>query len=308
MVLLSNSSDSLFHFLRPAWLLLFIPIILIGWQCLRQDDPRTSYRGEIASHLLSHLIVAAKNRPRFRPLHLMLIIWCLGTIALAGPSWRREASPFGEETSGLMILVKVTPSMEATDLPPSRLERARLKVQELLLLREGSPTGLVAYSGSAHMVMPMTSDSGIINHMLEALEAGVLPEDGDRLDQALNLAREAIENKSGGGSILILADSIADYQLDALATIRKSRGPSIQILSCNATPGSLNSGAQALGATLHVMSADNSDIESIQNRAESALAFSSGDDDRWRDDGFLLMPLLALGLLFWGRRGWAVTE
>ena len=303
-----------FHFLRPAWLLLLLPAAWVVWRLARRSNPKLAYRDEIAEHLLVHIVVAPRQRPKVRPLGVIAGLWLIGIIALAGPAWQRQPAAFGEETSGLMIVMKFSRSMEAGDLLPSRLERARLKVNDLLALRGGSPTGLIAYSGSAHQVMPMTTDGEIIGHMLEALSPDVMPEEGDRLADAVAMARDAIANSENrSGSILVIADAVSGEQLPQLEALRDGGLPGTQFLAIAADrstlePSGLAGAAKALGSTISVIEADDSDVQAIQRRSESALAFGTGEDELWRDEGIVLLPLLALGMLFWARRGWSIQQ
>ena len=123
----------------------------------------------IADHLLKHLLVSEREPKKVRPVYLLAVLWLTGIIALAGPTWDRESSPFIQDTAGLIIALKVTPTMLAQDIQPSRLERATQKIHDLLKLRIGAKTALIAYSGSAHLTMPLTVDPKIIDMFSQAL-------------------------------------------------------------------------------------------------------------------------------------------
>jgi len=111
------------HFLRPWWLLTLVPALLLVWAMRRQQDAARPWRGLVAPHLLPHLLSRGGPRRRLQPAHLLLIVWLLATLAVAGPTWRREPAPFAEDTSALVIAVKVTPTMLAQDIQPSRRAR-----------------------------------------------------------------------------------------------------------------------------------------------------------------------------------------
>jgi von Willebrand factor type A domain len=181
-----------FHFLRPLWLLALVPAALIGWLLWRQRDPLRSYRTNIAPHLLTHLVIKAGKRSLLRPEVVLLCILPLSILALAGPSWRQEPSPFAEDQAAAIVVLKIAPSMQASDLQPSRLERAQHKLHDWLALRPGARVGLIAYSGSAHLVMPLTRDSRIVEQMAQALEPSVMPVQGDALKRSISLRAAAI--------------------------------------------------------------------------------------------------------------------
>src|SRR5262249_5426661 len=146
---------------------------------------------------------------RFTPLLLIAIGWAISVIAIAGPTWRREPAPFADDTAALAIVVKVTPSMTTEDIEPSRLARSVQKIHDLLTQRRGAKTALIAYAGSAHLVMPITSDGGIIDTFAQSLDPKIMPSDGDAAADALKLADQTL---AGSGSILWITDSVAPEQ------------------------------------------------------------------------------------------------
>ena len=168
-----------FHFLRPLWLLALVPAALTGWLLWQQMDPLRGYRSSIAPHLLAHLVIRAGKTSFLRPEVVLVCVLPLSILALAGPSWRQEPSPFAEDQAAAIAVIKIAPSMQASDLQPSRLERAQHKLHDWLALRPGARVGLIAYSGSAHLVMPLTRDSRIVEQMAQALEPSVMPVQGD---------------------------------------------------------------------------------------------------------------------------------
>ena len=110
-----------FHFLRPLWLTAVIPAGLILYAMQRKQDRAHSYKQIIAPHLLSHLLVGADQNRRFSPIYLLALLWLTIIFALAGPTFQQELSPFAEENAAVMLVLKVTDSMLAEDIKPSRL-------------------------------------------------------------------------------------------------------------------------------------------------------------------------------------------
>jgi Ca-activated chloride channel family protein len=260
-------------------------------------------------HLLPHLMVGEAKRKGVRPIHVLGLVWALGALAMAGPSWRAAPSPFPLDP-GLVIVLKASASMQATDVQPSRLERARHKLRDLLSLRRGDATGLIVYSGSAHLVMPLTRDERIIPIMLEELTPDLMPADGDALADALVAAQRLLQRADVPGSVLVVADSVAGAQADAVAALDYPLP--VQFLSVQALDAQVDAGlaraAAALGAGVQSLSADERDVTRIGRRARGlAGATQEGTDaHRPEDAGYLLLPLVALLALAWSRRGWVV--
>lgn len=300
------------HLLRPYWLLALIPVALLWWALWRRQDAHGAWRQLIAPHLLDHLLVAAGRRARLRPIHLLLAVWLLSLLALSGPSWQKEPSPFAEDEAGMVVVLKVTPSMMATDVQPTRLDRAKHKLRDILERREAGATALIAYSGSAHVVMPLTRDSRIIEIMAEGLVPDTMPKEGDALAEALKLSETLVEKSGTANSVLIIADTVSPGQTPALERYAKRRSLPIQSLAVTAPGAQVDSGLQQatrlLKANMTALTVDDTDVAQLTRQAQrdvrSVAAEQSGE--RWKDAGCWLLPPIALCALVWGRKGWVV--
>ena len=299
-----------FHFLRPHWLLLMLPALLTWYALWRQQDRTAAWLEVFDKHLLEQLVVGESTRRRLRPMHALLVAWIVTAIALAGPAWQVEPSPFASDEAGLVVLLKVNGTMLANDIQPTRLARAKHKIRDLLELREGAATGLIVYSGSAHLVMPLTRDDRIISAMIEDLTPDLMPSEGDALADALQLAERLLQDSGVPGSVLVIADNVSPAQVDLLAASDTRR--SVQFLSLQAmgaaTDVGLQNAASEVDARVVELTVDGADVESLAQRAQSSIRVvaDSGEGTRWVDAGYNLLPLLALLALMWSRRGWLV--
>ncbi|MDF1700010.1 MAG: VWA domain-containing protein [Planctomycetota bacterium] len=285
-----------FHFLRPAWLLIVPAAILLGWLYSRRRDPAQRYADMIAPHLLAHLVVGGAGKRRFGPALVFLGLG-LGGIAVAGPTWRQEASPFADDKAAVILTLDASASMKTKDLAPSRFERAKQKARDLLALREGGRTGIVVYSGSAHVVLPLTDDLGILELYLGALDPGILPREGKRTDLALAEAQALLDRDKTPGTIVLLTDEVP------LEAIRGHKGAPVRVL--RVAPGA--TGASS-GAEVTRLTADDADVRTVDDGIERHLASAQAEDGttRWQDMGWYLLLPLVLASLFWFRRGWSV--
>lgn len=295
-----------FHFLRPWWLLTLIPALLIVWGIHRRSSAGFPWQGIVADHLVPYLVRGAQEKHRQGPVLLLLAGVITVIIVLAGPSWKREPSPFADDVAALAIVVKVTPSMETEDIAPNRLERSVQKVQDLLARRGGAKTALIAYSGTAHVVMPATTDAGIINSFAAALAPAVMPEEGDAAAEALKLADKSLAD-AGGGSILWITDGVSSDEVAAVSAWRSKTRTPVRILAPVSGEGelrALRSSAETDHADLIPLAADDSDIDQLARASRFGSVTGGGEDARWRDSGYALVPLLALLMLPFFRKGW----
>src|SRR5262245_54444609 len=290
-----------FHLLRPLWLLALIPLAAIFAALLRRQNPRAQWGGVIAPHLLQHLIVQPGQGRGANPLYLVASGLVLGIVALSGPTWRRELPPFVEDKAPLMIVLALSSSMDQPDVAPTRLERAKQKVSDLLAARAGARSGLIAYAGTAHLVMPLTDDRSVIGPFLAALVTGLMPSDGKNVGAAVALATQFMAAEPVAGTILVVADDLDE------PAIRQAAGRNgVALLSvAPAQPGQ----GIGLGSDVVRVSVDNSDIQAIERRIETRFQSAQGDafGMQWRGEGYwLLFPIALLGLL-WFRRGTTVA-
>jgi len=147
---------SAFHFLRPYWLLLIVPALWLPWLWTRRHDLKRQLDGLIAPHLISALVITPVQRQALRPVHLLALLLGLGALAAAGPTWTEDRPDFLDNRAPLILAFDLSPSMDADDVPPSRLTAAKHKMHALLARRARACNALIAYAGSAHLVLPAT--------------------------------------------------------------------------------------------------------------------------------------------------------
>lgn len=323
MDFLSNLEQ--FHFLRPLWLLLIIPAAYLLWSVYQRSDSLRAWKRVISPQLLDHLLLRDGGKEgRWQPVYMLGVGWLLGILALAGPGWQMQPSPFSEDLAAMFIVIKITPEMLARDIQPNRLQRSVLKIHDLLELKKDVRTGLIAYAGSAHLVMPLTSDAGIINSFAAALEPGIMPIKGDEPAEAIALANERLKRANVPGSIVLITDAIDRSQMPALENINEQGGSNVHILAMAAGPeviplpgsppapaldiDSLNDAAAALGGSVVTVTADKNDVESLSARIERSINNAPANEgQQWQDAGYYLLWLLALALLFFFRQGGALA-
>lgn len=296
-----------FHFLRPWWLLLMLPALGLWWLQRREADTTSRWRAVMDAPLLAALTVGGERR-RIGPENVLLAGWIVGIVAVAGPTWRQLPSPFAPSARPAMFVLKVTPSMQERDLAPTRLDRAREKLADLLKLREGAPTGLIAYAGSAHLVLPPTADASVITSMAGALSPGIMPRPGDALADALALAQQTLAEAGQGGSIVVFADTAPTL------TGGTAGGAPVTLFVMRpaeraAADPALAGAVKALGATLVTPSIDTADVAALARRLATAgpPPPSPGEAPRWQEAGWWLTPLVALLAALWFRRGWVLA-
>jgi len=298
-----------FHFLRPWWLAALVPATLLAWWLWSAEDAGKVWRKLVAPHLLARLVVGREERSWLRPVTVLLAAWLMASLALAGPAWQREPAPFADDTAALAIVIKVTPSMMAQDVQPTRIARGVEKIRDLLALRPGAKTALFAYAGSAHRVMPLTSDAGIINTFAEELAPDVMPVEGAVAPNALKAADDTVTKSGQAGWILWVADGATPDEWNGLKEYRASGRTPVSLLAVAGDGPELKSLEQAatvLDAPLVRVTPDDLDVRRLAANTRFSPADVALGGDRWRDFGYWLVWPLAVLTLLQFRRGWMV--
>ena len=292
-----------FHFLRPGWLLLLPLAAGLFFVVSRRDDPVRAWREVIAPELLRHLVVGEEKRGRFRPVHVLALLLSLAGVAMAGPTWERERPPGDADRTPVVIALDASASMNRDDVPPTRLERAKQKARDFVDERVGARTGLVAYAGSAHVVLPPTEDPEILAHYVSALSTDVMPVAGKDASAALREATRLLKGEGAGGVVLFLTDRMEEADRAAIEEAR-SGGVDVRVLAIGSERG-----FSAVDDVVEVeaLSVDDGDVRSI------ALALRDGSAgavderlDRWKDEGFYLLYPIVILALFGFRRGFGL--
>ena len=104
------------------------------------------------------------------PWRLLVTAWTLAVLALAGMTWERDQSMGFRAPSDWVLVMDLSPSMAATDVPPDRATRAHYLVSDLLNAAQDTRVALVVFAGEAHTVAPLTSDVATMRALLPPLD------------------------------------------------------------------------------------------------------------------------------------------
>jgi Ca-activated chloride channel family protein len=298
-----------FHFLRPGWLVLIPLVLLLWWHARARGTRQSESTAGLAPHLASALRVGGRDRFRLLAIDGVVTTLVLTSLAAAGPTWSRIPSPFVAQTAPLAVALDTSESMLATDIAPDRLERAKQKLLDLLDLRIGGRTALVAYAGTAHRVVPLSEDPSVLKPFIEALSPEVMPEEGRNATAALELASAMLRDEPVPGAILFLLDEFDSADLPAFERHAAEGGVSIVFLAVGSSEETLDRLARIPGSAVVSLTPDASDVKRVERRVASVYRNALAKDDRqeWEDRGWVLAWPGALLTLIYFRRGWTMA-
>lgn len=313
------------HLLRPTllWALLAIVPAAALWHWRRRDAD--VWRQSVDAHLLPKLLVSGGRRG-WLGFVLAALTYALAVIAMSGPSWRQTERPVFQSSMPLVVVLDLSSSANATDLPPSRLLQARAKLATLLRKRAGGEVALLVYAGESFTVAPLTEDSANVALFLDALSPSVMPVDGKRADRAIDAAAQLLQQAGfKQGEILLVSDS-ADRSAESSARMARSRGFSVsalgvggergaayrtasgEIAQAKLDEGSLRTLAAQGGGRYARIAPDDADLRAlgVLDPSQQPLADETAESDggkSWLDEGYwLVLPVMLLSLLAFRRR------
>ena len=322
-----------FHFIRPYWLLAFLPLLLVIFLSVKNKLQQGSWQAVCDADLLPFVLQEKQTKQSRMPMITSSLAAILTIVALAGPTWERIPTPVFRNAAALVIVLDLSRSMDASDIKPSRLERARYKVSDLLKKRQDGQTALIVYANSAFTVTPLTDDTATINSQLSALTSDIMPAQGSNSALAINKAVELFKNAGlQKGQILLITDDDKieraferaklpnAYQLSILgvgtqqgAPIKLAQGGFLKDADGNIVLAKLNSHAlqktALAGGGIYQQITDNDmDIERLSSHFERTVKHNEALEndlllENWVEAGvWLLLPILLLSA-FSFRRG-----
>ena len=252
-----------FHFLRPAWLFALLLLVPLFWTALRSQGGSGAWRRVCDAQLLRHLTLDGGGRHSRTALVALAGAWSAACLALAGPTWERLPQPAFKEPVQTVLALNLAPSMNARDVAPTRLVRARYELLDVLERVEGA-VGLVIFAEEPYPVTPLTDDPDVIASQVPLLEPSLMPGRGARVDRGIDAARELLTQAGAGqGRIVLLGDGLGDSPAAALDAAERAAdaGFPVFVLGIGGDEAGLEALAESGGGRFAPVRADDSDLD-----------------------------------------------
>jgi Ca-activated chloride channel homolog len=326
-----------FHFLRPLWLLALPFLFALVFWLSRRHARSKDWSGVIDADLLPALQlqdVDSMGRS-MRPWPWLTLAWTLAVLALAGPCWQQDRVRAYRAPAAWVLVLDLSPSMEASDLSPHRVTRARYAMEDILVAARDARVGLVVFSDEPYTVTPLTQDVATVRALLPSLAPDLMPSAGDHLAPALEQARQLLEaSVAKEKRMVVMTDGFDDPAAALrLAATLKSQGVIISVVGAGTLAGAPlrdanGSFAQAQnGATQWVkLDVDQLqqlatsgggryvdianlpslifDLQASSQKPRDAIAAQGIELAHWRDTGAYLLPALLLIVAILTRKRW----
>jgi Ca-activated chloride channel homolog len=162
---------------------------------------------------------------------LLLLVMFFGVLALMDPQYNYTWDTIKRSGIDIIIALDTSKSMHATDVPPSRFERSRLEIKNLLDHLDGDRVGLIVFTSIARTQCPLTLDYAAFKLFLDEVEIGVLPHGGTSVASAVEQAVLSFDKKYKKERILLLVTDGESHDSRTDDAIRKAKDANIKIFS-----------------------------------------------------------------------------
>lgn len=298
------------HWIRPWALLLIIPLCLLIFLHWKKGKSEGGWAQICDPHLLQHLMTHPAQGSINASLLWLALSLLLCIIGLAGPSWEKLAVPSFQQVRPHVLLLDMSQEMADADISPSRIERAKFLIEDILKYKDKGQFALLAYTAEPFVVSPLTEDNNTIIALMDALDINIMPVGGHDLAPALKEA-QALLTQAGynyGQVLVFSANPPKTPAIDEAGVLAKQ---GLQISMVPMVAEKQSDAWQALadagqGTVLNYARSDQAIRTWLASGQTHAQLSESARKDipLWKDQGrwFILLGAMFLMVVF--RRGW----
>ena len=227
------------RFAHPEYLnaVYLLPILVIIFYFLYKNKSKLLER--FADKKLHPVIVSSySNIKNYVKFGIVLLAFACLIIAAANPQVGTKLQEVKQTGIDVYILLDVSRSMNAEDIKPNRLEKAKYQISNLIQKLHGDRIGLIIFAGKAYIQFPLTTDYSAAGLFLSAVDVNSVPQQGTSIGSAINLAVESFDSSSTEKVIITITDG-EDHEGDVMDAVDKavSNGIKIYTIGLGSTGG-----------------------------------------------------------------------
>ena len=176
------------------------------------------------------------QKDRFLYFSMLILIF-----SASGPQIGTRLAPLDRKGIDLVFAIDVSTSMNAEDVKPSRLEKAKFEISQMIHQLKGDRISLIVFAGSSHMYLPLTTDYEAARLFLDQIDTNMIPTQGTALSSALQTGLSAFTEDESKYKVLVLVTDGEDHEGQAidLASKASDRGMIIHTVGVGTESGSL---------------------------------------------------------------------
>lgn len=207
---------------QMLWLFLILVLPLVGflwWAWRKRQQLITQF---ISTRLLAQLKVGVSPVRQKARMAMIVASLVFLVFALARPQWGVTKEEVRQRGLDIIVAIDTSNSMLAEDVPPNRLQRAKLAALDLVHRAKTDRLGLVAFAGTAFLQCPLTLDDAAFSQSVDSLDTATISQGGTAIAEAINEARTAFKHESDNHRVLVLFTDGEDQDSEAVAAAEKA--------------------------------------------------------------------------------------
>lgn len=215
------------HWDKPNYIIFMLAVFIVMFLLYRLHKWRAEVRAMYADTNLQEAVFSQKSISwlNLKNIFLLLSLVFL-VIALMGPLWGEEEQTLKREGIDIVFALDLSNSMNAEDIAPSRLEKAKKFIIDYVETLGGDRVGLVIFAGEAYAVSPLTTDYMAINSFVASLDTNLLWNQGTNISAAIRTSLEVLGTAQDTSKAIILISDGEDHEegiKDQIANAKKNR-------------------------------------------------------------------------------------
>ncbi|HEY5241449.1 MAG TPA: VWA domain-containing protein, partial [Polyangiaceae bacterium] len=241
------------HFADPQWLLIgLVAITLLAFLLVRAERLKTRALALLQGARLGLRSASPSSLRRWLRVVVATVAVAMGFVALARPQKGMRWETLERSGIDLLLVVDTSKSMDADDVKPTRLERVKLAIRDLVDRFPGDRIGLVAFAGDAFVQSPMTLDHGALLESVDALDTSVIARGGTNIGRGIDVATEALATEPGRQKVMVLLTDGEDLEGQGLGEAKQAaaEGITIDAVGVGTLAGELVPARDARGAAV----------------------------------------------------------
>ena len=173
--------------------------------------------------------------------NLILLSISILIFAASGPQIGIRLSPVDRKGLDLVFCIDVSSSMRGTDIKPTRLDKSKFEVSQMIQNLKGDRVAIIVFAGSSHLYLPLTTDYEAAHLFLDQIDTNMIPTQGTSLSSAIQTGLSAFSEDDSKYKVLILITDGEDHEGEAISLAKQAskRGMIIHTIGVGTIAGSL---------------------------------------------------------------------
>ena len=183
--------------------------------------------------------------------NLILLSISILIFAASGPQIGIRLAPIDRKGLDLVFCIDVSSSMRGTDIKPTRLDKSKFEVSQMIQNLKGDRVAIIVFAGSSHLYLPLTTDYEAAHLFLDQIDTNMIPTQGTALSSAIETGLSAFSEDDSKYKVLILITDGEDHEGEAISLARQAskRGMIIHTIGVGTIAGSLIPNINSSGIT-----------------------------------------------------------